>query len=72
MELISLCCVLIVVSEHYLDKIYTGELLETWGKIVIVLNLNNHDRSDVMTDYFDIGHYVSIRIGKWNKPFITK
>lgn len=38
-------------------------------KINDVLNLNNYDRSDSMTDYFDVGHYVSIGIGAWDKPF---
>jgi hypothetical protein len=33
------------------------------------MNDGNHDRSDIMTDYFDVGWYVSINIGKWNKPY---
>jgi len=31
---------------------------------------DNHDRSDVQTDYFDVGFYAHINIGSWNKPFI--
>ena len=34
------------------------------------LNLNNHDNSDIMTDYFDVGHYVEINIGSWEKPYV--
>ncbi len=30
----------------------------------------NHDNSDIQTDYFDVGWYVDINVGKWNKPFI--
>lgn len=56
----------------YLKSIYTGELLETWVKILKALNLDNYDHSDIMTDYFDVGHYVSIKIGKYEKPFIAK
>ena len=47
----------------------------TWGedhpfaRIVAALNLENHDRSDIMSDYHDVGHYVELRIGKWDKPF---
>ena len=33
------------------------------------LNTGNHDRSDPTTDYFDVGHYVTLRIGAWNRPF---
>ena len=37
-----------------------------------ILNLNNYDNSDAMTDYFDCGHYVTISIGAWDKPFQVK
>ncbi len=29
----------------------------------------NHDNSDVMTDYFDVGFYVDVQVGAWNKPY---
>jgi len=29
-----------------------------------------YDRSDAMTDYFDIAYYVDIKIGKWAKPYV--
>ena len=35
------------------------------------LNHNNHNNSDIMTDYFDVGHYVSLKFGRWDKPFIN-
>jgi len=28
-----------------------------------------YDNSDAMTDYFDTSHYISINVGKWNKPY---
>ena len=28
-----------------------------------------YDNSDAMTDYFDTAYYMSISIGKWNKPY---
>ncbi|WP_430813121.1 LPD29 domain-containing protein [Carboxylicivirga sp. RSCT41] len=27
------------------------------------------DKSDIMTDYFHVKHYVFVRVGKWDKPF---
>lgn len=33
------------------------------------MNTGNWDRSDVQTDYFDVGHYVYIHLGRWDKPF---
>lgn len=32
-------------------------------------NLSNHDNSDIMTDYFDVGWYVNVNVGKWDKPY---
>ena len=29
-----------------------------------------YDRSDIMTDYFNTAFYLSINVGKWNKPYI--
>jgi hypothetical protein len=34
------------------------------------MNAGNHNRSDAMTDYFDVGWYVDVNIGKWNQPYI--
>jgi len=35
-----------------------------------VLQESNYDKSDSMTDYFDIGFYVKINIGNSEKPYI--
>ena len=29
-----------------------------------------YDKTDAMVDYFDISYYLSINIGKWDKPYI--
>lgn len=38
-------------------------------RIADALNTDNYNNSDVMTDYFDVGHYVDLRFGEWDKPF---
>lgn len=50
-------------------KMFTGELLDLFSKISAALNIDNFDNSDAMTDYFHVGHYVDLHIGRWNKPF---
>jgi hypothetical protein len=32
-------------------------------------SVSNHDNSDIMTDYFDVGWYLHINVGGWNKPY---
>jgi hypothetical protein len=29
-----------------------------------------YDRSDIQTDYFDTAYYLSINVGRWNKPYV--
>ena len=48
-----------------------GEVLNTIIKIIDALNTDNHDNSDIMTDYFDVGHYIHLEFGRWDKPFIN-
>lgn len=59
------------INHYHLDGAFDGELLETFKKIVAALNTDNFDKSDIMTDYFHVGHYVAVKLGRWNKPFVV-
>jgi hypothetical protein len=54
---------------YHLHNAYDGELLEIFEKIKAALNLDNYDNSDSQSDYFDVGHYVDIKVGAYDKPF---
>jgi len=54
---------------YSIGKWFSGQALEILTKIKDILNTDNFDDSDVMTDYFSVGHYISIDIGKWDKPY---
>lgn len=63
-------------KQRYLDanpyhwrEHFEEPLLTTFAAIFKALNVDNHDRSDMQTDYFDVGHYVSVHFGRWDKPF---
>ena len=57
-------------NTHYPLEAFTDqEVGKAFAAIVGALNAGNHDRSDTMTDYFDVGWYVSVNIGRWDKPF---
>lgn len=53
----------------YKTHITDEELREQVGKIIDVLNHGNWNRSDAMSDYFDVGHYIELTFGNWEKPF---
>jgi hypothetical protein len=38
-------------------------------EIMPLMNAGNHDRSDIQTDYFDVGWYVDVNIGRWDRPY---
>lgn len=59
-----------LVNCHRLDGEFQDDgLICTFRAIFDALNNGNHDRSDVQTDYFDVGWYVEVRIGRWDRPF---
>ena len=58
----------IYVNEYHIDKCFKGETLEIMKKLIAVLNTDNFDKSDSMSDYFHVGHYISVNFGRWNKP----
>jgi len=55
--------------QPYCRKWFNKELTEFFDEVFKILNKGNHDNSDIMTDYFDVGWYVDVKIGKWDKPY---
>lgn len=45
---------------------------EAVQKISRILQKGNHDNSDSQTDYFDVGWYIHLQIGAWDRPFVKK
>lgn len=50
------------VNQNCLNRYFDGYALEVMNNIVAALNIGNYDNSDSQTDYFDVGHYIGIRI----------
>ncbi len=47
----------------------TAEAAEMLQRVVKISNRENYDNSDHQVDYFDVGYYFHLAVGKWNKPF---
>jgi len=56
---------------HYKNH-YSGAALKFLSEVIPLMNYGNHDNSDLMTDYFDVGWYVDVNIGKWDQPYILE
>jgi len=53
---------------HYKDH-FTGMSKAFLSEVIPALNSGNHDNSDPMTDYFDVGWYISVNVGDFKRPY---
>ena len=57
------------VNVYWYKEHFSGQALAFLSQVITLMNKGNHDNSDVQTDYFDVGWYVDVNIGKWDKPY---
>lgn len=57
------------VNPYWYKEHFSGKAKAFLMELFPAMNTGNHDNSDIQTDYFDVGWYVDVNIGKWNKPY---
>jgi hypothetical protein len=57
------------VNPYHFKNHFDGAALEFLEQVLSAMNVGNHNRSDLMTDYFDVGWYVDVNVGQWDKPY---
>lgn len=57
------------VNRYWFRDHFAGRALEFFEELFPAMNVGNHDNSDIQTDYFDVGWYVDVNVGKWNAPY---
>lgn len=57
------------VNEYRIKEYQYSDIL---SRIKEICNRGNYNNSDSQSDYFDVGWYFSLSIGKWDKPFVLK
>jgi hypothetical protein len=62
----------IQVNTYWFQEHFSGKAKKFLTEVLKEMNRGNHDRSDSQSDYFDVGWYVYVNIGKWNKPFVVE
>jgi len=60
------------VNPYWYQDQFSGKAKAFLKEVFPLLNTGNHDNSDISTDYFDVGWYVDVQIGKWNKPYVLE
>jgi len=57
------------VNPYWFRDHYDGKALDFLSEVLTAMNAGNHDRSDIQSDYFDVGWYVDVNIGRWDQPY---
>ena len=57
------------VNPYWYKEHFSGRALNFLKEVIPAMNNGNHDNSDAMTDYFDVGWYIDVNIGRWDKPY---
>lgn len=57
------------VNSHWISSRENKQSIPVLKKILKIANKKNYDRSDVKSDYFDVGFYLNLSIGHFGKPF---
>jgi hypothetical protein len=60
------------VNVYWYKEHFSGKALSFLKEVITTMNGGNHDNSDIQTDYFDVGWYVDVNIGSWNKPYTVE
>ena len=58
------------VNVYHFNSHFTGKAKDFLNEVYKIMNTGNHDNSNIQIDYFDVGFYVDINIGKWDTPYI--
>lgn len=59
----------IQVNPYWYQDHFSGKAKAFLSEVLPAMNEGNFDKSDIQSDYFHVGWYVSVNIGKWNKPY---
>ncbi len=59
----------IQVNTYWYKDHFGGEAYHFLSEVIPAMNAGNHDNSDIQTDYFDVGWYINVNVGQWNKPY---
>jgi hypothetical protein len=59
----------IQVNPYWYKDHFNGRTRAFLAEVIPAMNDGNWDKSEAQIDYFNVGWYVSVNIGKWNKPY---
>ncbi len=58
------------INTYWAQDHFSGTAQKFLVELIAAMNVGNHDKSDIQSDYFDVGWYIHVNLGKWNKPYV--
>jgi hypothetical protein len=62
----------IQVNPYWYKDHFTGKSKAFLSEVIPAMNDGNWDKSEIQYDYFNVGWYIDVNIGKWNKPYVLE
>jgi hypothetical protein len=59
----------IKVNPYHYKSHFNGEAYHFLSEVIPAMNAGNHDNSDIQSDYFDVGWYIGVHVGSYDKPY---
>lgn len=57
------------VNPYWYKEHFSGRALKFLSEVIPAMNAGNWDKSDIQTDYFNVGWYVDVNVGRWDAPY---
>jgi hypothetical protein len=57
------------VNPYWFHEHFDGVAKDCLTEIITAMNNGNWNNSRIEVDFFDIGWYIDVNIGKWGKPY---
>ncbi len=62
-----------LINEYHYDKEFSGIALEFLQKVIPAMKTDDwYCNDDIQSDYFNRKYYYSVKVGKWDKPYVVK
>lgn len=58
------------VNPYWYHEHFSGVAKDFLEELITAMNVGNHNNSDIQTDYFDVGWFLDVNIGRWDKPYV--
>ena len=59
----------IQVNPYWYSEHFDGTALKFLEEVFAVMNNGNWDKSDIQSDYFNVGWYNDVNVGRWDRPY---